>query len=64
MTIQEAIKSGKPFKRHGWADYNALIVRDGRFEENDQEDEDPQENGNFIFEPSDMTADDWEVINE
>ena len=61
MTIQEAIKSGKPFKRRVW-DYVWTIVDDDRFYYLRGCEDDyfkPNE-----FDPKDILADDWEVKEE
>ena len=59
MTIQEAIRSGKPFRRKSWADENMWMVVDrARFSWAFTS----TGMGYFTsLDPSDVLADDWEV---
>ena len=59
MTIQEAIKSGKPFKRASWLDKwseDSEYIEDvNEFEENIHD---------IILNADDILSDDWEVRHE
>ncbi len=73
MTIQEAIKSGRPFRRLSVREYERFkkwniwyMVRDGGgrtfFDECELTNEKPYEFGNYInFGIDDILAEDWEV---
>ena len=61
MTIQEAIKSGKPFKRSGWMESMWAIV-----DWDDNEWLHPDGSGGVYYHPDELTpqdilATDWEV---
>lgn len=56
MTIQEALKSGKPFRRKGWTDW---YKRDGVAYINLSDRREYRD-----VHPDDILADDWEVRNE
>jgi len=55
MTIQEAIKSGRPFRRPGWEDY-IICPKD-----TDKGLEWTNENGKFWPRAEDVIADDYEL---
>ncbi len=55
MTIQDAVKSGKPFKRKDWFD-ECYIYVDSCHELIDESDAEPT-----ILTDDDILADDWEV---
>lgn len=65
MTIQEAIKSGKPFKRHYWSDWRllrktpAFVV--GNFNYELILEKEPRRSGYNVIMFEDVLANDWEV---
>ncbi len=59
MTIQEAIKSGKPFRRKGWSDEWPYFVYDKHHEVMLTDDDKKEELWDLSF--KDITPDDWET---
>ena len=67
MTIQEAIQSGKPFKRHRWTEYwvlsepyGEIFVKLGRKKKWYESENDLRYNPDI----QDILAEDWEVKSD
>lgn len=61
MTIQEAIKSGKPFRRKEWLVPDYLIIESGGLHRNQLRWERLPHEYYIFFEKDDILADDWEI---
>lgn len=61
MTLQEAIKSGKPFRRRGW-ECHVEVVSAGLLRFVNTGDGNDWDEGDCYLTAEDITAEDWELV--